>query len=249
MPFDKIHPFTERAVAFLDILGFSRLIEDAEHHPYKRDELFGIFSVLDAHVKFDNQRLSAEVPNDAKPNYIFISDSIIFSVPLIHGTYDGLAIVVAKTIQIAHKMLQLGYLLQGGINIGSVWQTPSNIFGTGYIEAWRAQENANHPRVVLTNQARAHWDDKVHPIIRELCVRDTDGELIVDTLNPYYLGAVTEIHGGIEQQFDAYRVRIRQQQEAFPARSSPRQKWDWAASFFNAAIVRHAVNVTPIHPV
>jgi hypothetical protein len=246
MPFDKIHPFTERAVVFLDVLGFSRLIEDAEHRPDKRDELFGIFSVLDSHVKFDNQMLSAEVPDDVKPKYIFISDSIIFSVPLLHGKYDGLAIVVAKTIQIAHKMLQIGYLLQGGINIGSVWHTASNVFGTGYIEAWRTQESANHPRVVLTKQARAHWEEKLEPIIGELCLRDTDDELIADTLNPYYLGAVTQIHHGIEQQFDAYRVRIRQQQEAFAPGSSPRQKWDWAASFFNAAITRHGVNVAPI---
>jgi hypothetical protein len=107
----------------------------------------------------------------------------------------------------------------------------------------------NHPRVVFTNQARSHWEDKLHPIIGELCVRDTDGELIADTLNPYYLGGVTEIHGGIEQQFDAYRVRIRQQQEAFPPGSSPRQKWDWVASFFNSAISRHGVNVAPVQPV
>jgi hypothetical protein len=53
-----IHPFTERAVAFLDVLGFSALIKDAEQKPPKRDELFGIFTVLDAHVKFDNQNVS-----------------------------------------------------------------------------------------------------------------------------------------------------------------------------------------------
>jgi hypothetical protein len=246
MPFDKIHPFTEQAVAFLDVLGFSRLIEDAERHPHKRDELFGIFSVLNSHVKFDNQNISAEVPDDMKPKYIFISDSIIFSVPLLYGKYDGLAIVVAKAIQIAHKMLQIGYLLQGGINIGSVWHTASNIFGTGYIEAWRAQEGANHPRVVLTNHAEAHWENKLHPIIGELCLRDTDGKLIADTLNPYYLRDVSQIYGGIEQEFAAYRIRIKQQQEAFSPGSSPRQKWDWAANFFNTAIKRHGVNVASI---
>lgn len=76
MPFDKIHPFTERAVAFLDVLGFSALIREAERQPAKRDELFGIFTVLNDHVKFDNQAVSGEVPNDVKPRYIFISDSI-----------------------------------------------------------------------------------------------------------------------------------------------------------------------------
>ncbi len=246
MPFDKIHPFTERAVVFLDVLGFSALIRDAERQPPKRDELFGIFTVLNDHVKFDNQAVSGEVPNDVKPNYIFISDSIIFSAPLLHGKYDGLAIVVAKTIQIAHKLLQVGYLLRGGINIGSVWHMPSNIFGTGYIDAWCAQENANHPRVVLTDAARAHWQEKLQPLIGELCVEDADGKLIVDTLNPYYLGDITQIHGGIEQQFIAYRVRIQQQQNEFAEGTSPRQKWDWAAAFFDRAIGQHGINVAPI---
>jgi hypothetical protein len=143
-----------------------------------------------------------------KPRYIFISDSIIYSAPLLHGKYDGLAIVVAKTIQIAHKLLQAGYLIQGGINVGSVWHTASNIFGTGYIDAWCAQKSANHPRVVLTEAARAHWQEKLQPIIGELCVADTDGQAIVDTLNPYYLDDITRIHGGVEQEFQAYRNRI-----------------------------------------
>ena len=58
MPFDKIYPFTERVVAFLDILGFSQLIKDAERLPHKRDELFGIFGALNSHVKFDNESTS-----------------------------------------------------------------------------------------------------------------------------------------------------------------------------------------------
>lgn len=136
MTFSKLHPFEERAVAFLDVLGFTRLIQEAETMPHKQPELFGIISALDGHVKFDNDSVSAEVPDPVKPKYIFVSDSIIFSAPLRHGEYDGLGIVIAKSIQIAHKLMQMGYLLQGGINVGSVWHTGTNIFGTGYIKAY-----------------------------------------------------------------------------------------------------------------
>jgi hypothetical protein len=68
MPFDKIHPFEERAVAFLDVLGFSALIKDAELQPPRRDELFQIITILDGHVKFDNKSVSVEVPDEVKPN-------------------------------------------------------------------------------------------------------------------------------------------------------------------------------------
>jgi hypothetical protein len=247
MPFDKIHPFKECAVAFLDVLGFSALIKDAELQPPKRDELFQIITILDGHVKFDNQSVSVEVPEEVKPKYIFISDSIIFSVPLRHDKYDGLAIVVAKTVQIAHKLLQTGYLLQGGINIGSAWHTASNIFGTGYIKAWQTQDSLTHPHVVLTDEAAAHWQSHLASSVGSHCLPDASGTLNVDILNPNYLDpGITQIYGGVESQFLAYRVRIVQQQGNFKVGSSPRQKWDWMANYYNTTLQRHGINVAPI---
>jgi hypothetical protein len=247
MTFDKLHPFEERAVAFLDVLGFTRLIQDAETLPHKLPELLGIIGVLDGHVKFDNQNVSVEVPDQVKPKYIFISDSLIFSAPLRHDKYDGLAIVVAKTIQIAHKLLQMSYLLQGGINVGSVWHTGSNIFGTGYIKAYLTQDGLTHPQVVLTDEAEAHWQNNLASTLGELCFSDADGKLNVDILNPNYLDStLTRMHGGIENQFLAYRAWITTQQARFAARSSPRMKWDWAAEYFNATLRRHSINVPPI---
>jgi cell division protein FtsI/penicillin-binding protein 2 len=93
---------------------------------------------------------------------------------------------------------------------------------------------------------RAHWQEQLQPLIGELCIEDADGKLIVDTLNPYYLGDITQIHGGIEQQFNAYRLRIQQQQNEFAEGTSPRQKWDWAAGFFDRAIGKHGISVAPI---
>jgi hypothetical protein len=247
MTVDKLHPFEERAVAFLDVLGFTRLIQDAETLPHKQPELFGIVSVLDGHVKFDNQSVSVEVPDSVKPKYIFISDSLIFSAPIRHDKYDGLAIVVTKTIQIAHKLLQMGYLLQGGINVGSVWHSGSNIFGTGYIKAYLTQDRLTHPQVVLTDEAEAHWHNNRAFMAGELCFSDADGELNVDILNPDYLDStITHMHGGIENQFLVYRAWITRQQESFAADSSPRKKWDWSAEYFNATLKRHSINVPPI---
>jgi hypothetical protein len=247
MTFSKLHPFEERAVAFLDVLGFTRLIQEAETMPHKQTELFGIISVLDGHVKFDNDSVSAEVPDPVKPKYIFVSDSIIFSAPLRHGEYDGLGIVIAKSIQIAHKLMQMGYLLQGGINVGSVWHTGANIFGTGYIKAYLTQDGLTHPQIVLTDEAAAHWQSSLASKVGGLCFTDASGTLNVDMLNPNYLDtAITHMHGGVESQFLAYRTWITSKQSNFPTGSSPRKKWDWAAEYFNTTLVKHGINVAPI---
>jgi hypothetical protein len=247
MTFNKLHPFEERAVAFLDVLGFTQLINDAETLPHKQLELFGIITALDGHVKFDNQSVSVEVPDPVKPKYIFISDSIIFSSPLKYGNYDGLGIVVAKTIQIAHKLMQMGYLLQGGIKVGSVWHKTSNIFGTGYIKAYLTQDALTHPQVILTDEAVAHWQNNLASKVGDLCYTDTDNKLNVDTLNPYYLdAALTSIHGGTDNQFLAYRNWITTRQADFAPGSSPRKKWDWAAGYFNDTLSKHGISVPPI---
>ena len=246
MPFDKIHPFSERAVAFLDVLGFSQLIREAEKLPHKRDELFGIITTFDAHVRFDNNTVSSEVPNDAIPKYIFISDSIIFSTPLQHGKYEGLAVLVAKSIQIGHKLLGQGYLLQGAISVGSVWHLPTNIFGTGYIDAWCTQENLVHPHVILTEAAATYWNEKLKPLIGNLCVPAENGQLMLDLLDPYYIQGNGQIHGMIEQTFAQYRAIIVQRLAEFTKGSSPDRKWRWMADFFNGAIKRHGITCEQI---
>jgi hypothetical protein len=81
---------------------------------------------------FNNETLDAAVPDAVKPKYLFISDSIIYSVPLTcpkqgGSSYDGLSIVVAKTIEISHKLMLMGYLVRGGISVGPVWHTARNI--------------------------------------------------------------------------------------------------------------------------
>lgn len=242
-----LHPFEQCAVVFLDVLGFSSLVQDAEKLPHRQFELFGIVSVLDSHVRFDNHAVASEVPAIVRPEYIFISDSMIFSSPLRHGQYDGLGIVVAKTIQIAHKLFQVGYLLQGGINIGPVWRSGANVFGTGYIKAYQTQDNLIHPQVVLTTEAADHWQEHLAPLVGEMCFVDDEGNLNVDILNPNYLDPVIRgMHGGVEDQFRNYRTRIINQQDNFCAGTSPRKKWDWAARYFNRTIERHGINVQQI---
>jgi hypothetical protein len=110
--------FEQPAVGFLDILGFKQLIEEAEASASGFERLAGLKAVLDARVRFDNDGIAQTVPEELKPRYIFISDSIILSAPLLHGhkhLADGLAIVVVKAIQIAQKVIELGHLVRGGI--------------------------------------------------------------------------------------------------------------------------------------
>jgi hypothetical protein len=141
--------FEERAVAFLDILGFKNLITNAERQRSGLDRLNALKTVIEGHVRFDNANVHQDVPVEMHPKYLFVSDTIILSAPLKHGKYDGLDVIVVKTIQIAQKVLELGHLIRGGISVGPVWHEDRNIFGSGYIDAFLTEQRANHPCVML----------------------------------------------------------------------------------------------------
>ncbi|MBI1774308.1 MAG: hypothetical protein HYR63_03075 [Proteobacteria bacterium] len=234
--------FQQRAIAFLDILGFKELIREAEQQPATLLSLFGLRTAIDAHVRWDNDRVAGSVPEPVKPRYIFVSDSIILSVPLQHGHFDGLGIVVAKSIQIAHKLLEMGYLLRGGIAVGPVWHDDGNVFGTGYICAVEAEKKSGGPRIMLTEAARQHWQASTLAN-SPMCRMDGDA-LIADTLFPEYIIG-TEVHGRIEDAFRQYRAWIVRRVNDLPA-EGPRKKWEWLARAFDRAIVQHGVGVAPI---
>jgi hypothetical protein len=235
--------FEERAVAFLDILGFKPLIERAEASAVGFQELLDIKTVLDSHVRFDNATLSPDLPEQVRPRYIFISDSVIVSAPLRHGyknIADGLAIVVVKTIQIAQRMMELGHLIRGGISVGNAWHVNQNIFGSGYIDAYQTEQKAVQPRVVLSKRAVEIWREPgrwEHP----LCIAN-DGTLIVDVLHTFYL---RETEAGIpyEPWFQTFRAHVQVKMEAMPLGSPERSKWDWMAGFFNEALVRQSIGI------
>jgi hypothetical protein len=242
--------FQQRAVAFVDVLGFKDLISKVENDSSKRGPFFSLFTVLDNHARFSNQALSASVPDAVRPKYLFISDSIIFSVPLSHRTdegktYDGLSIVVAKSIEISHKLLQMGFLVRGAISVGPVWHTDRNIFGSGYIEAWQLEQSAGGPRILLSPAAMGHWEKVFHASFpTTMCIPDGP-DLIVDTLHPEYV-AGTDIHGKLEGDFQQYRAWITTRLDDLTPGSSPWKKWNWMKNAYNNALVRYGIGATSI---
>jgi hypothetical protein len=242
--------FQPRAVAFLDVLGFKELINVVEKDASKRGPFFSLFTILDSHARFNNQTLAPSLPDVVKPKYIFISDSIIFSVPLEYPKagggipYDGLWIVIAKSIEIAHKLLEMGVLVRGGISVGPVWHTDRNIFGNGYVSAYQTEAKAGSPRILLSPEAKAHWEKNQLRFQTELCIQ-RKGEVYVNSLHAEYITG-TNVHGRIDSAFKQYRAWIVTRLNDLPVGSSPWMKWWWIAEAYNDALALHGVTSPPI---
>lgn len=144
--------FEDRAVAFIDVLGFKKVVDAADQERSKHTELEALVDLLESVVPKLDETVDRAVPNDLLPRHIYISDSIILSAPLTSSeisSYRGLSILVMRVIQISHMLLSKGYLLRGGISVGPVWHTTQNIVGPAYQEAYRIETETLVPRVEL----------------------------------------------------------------------------------------------------
>lgn len=230
--------FEQRAVAFLDIMGFKQIIMAAEADPTGLQRLLQLKTTVESHVTLDNSHVRPAIPAEVLPKYLFISDSIIISCPLKSGHYEGLGIIAAKASQIAHKLLEMGFLLRGGISIGRVLHEERNIFGSAYINAVKTESEAVHPRIVFDQDAEAYWNNSSTLSPTSNCCM-FDGRLMVDTFHPDYIRR-PDIHGLLESNLKQYRAWIVSTLKRLKPGNPARAKWEWIAAFFNRSISMYA---------
>lgn len=130
-------------VAFLDILGFSELIHGDQ--PKKVRE---IFSVLEAELKEDKTEISA----------ISVSDSILLYTPVFEekpsfSNFPFLRSLLMTCHKLQKTAAQIDVWMRGGISYGDLEEiafgTSKNIFGKGIIEAYKLEQEAAVPRIIV----------------------------------------------------------------------------------------------------
>ncbi|MCA0233433.1 MAG: hypothetical protein LCH91_23415 [Bacteroidetes bacterium] len=153
-----------RIVAFIDILGFSAIIEE-----YDSDETSNILNDLHEtlelaiKISIDNV-LDQKVQTDLKEflEYRMFSDCICISLPFIefendfHIQFHSMALVV-KSYQLA--MMQKGFFVRGGISMGNFYSDRNMIFSGGLVKAYKIETLANYPIVVIDNKVLERLKD------------------------------------------------------------------------------------------
>ncbi len=125
----------EKFIAFIDVLGFSELV-----NKNNTTQLEKYFKVI---IETLNE---PGTPNMIES--ISISDSIILIAP---KGLNGLIRLIKQVRAIQRKMLLNGILLRGAISYGEVYfnDTYNIIVGKGYIRAYSLEKEAIYPRVII----------------------------------------------------------------------------------------------------
>jgi hypothetical protein len=208
--------FTQCAVAFLDILGFKTFIAATEVDGSKESEQFRrLLETVDGQLQFttDDPQEQHMFPKDVGLEIIHISDSFVLSAPINNENrpgYSGLVGVAIKTIQLAHQLLDMGFLLRGGIAVGSAYRTPTNIFGTCYQNAYETEScRAKTPRILLHQSAVERLEGDRHSGFRlgELPIFMKNGQqFILDTLFTHWSYIGNDRNCDLAKVFGGYKT-------------------------------------------
>ena len=154
--------YEERAVAFVDVLGFSDLVHESVRDSLNHSSLAVLVSILNGAMPSLNKNTSSEVPERLKPEWTQFSDSLLISSPIkdpegerIH--YCGLATVILRVTQLAHLLLEEGHLIRGGISIGKLYHDNEMCVGPAMIDAYKTEQSVSLPIVTLDQAANEYW--------------------------------------------------------------------------------------------
>jgi len=220
--------FENRAVAFIDILGFKNFVNDAVANN-NVDSLDKLVHLLSSAVPGLNGVVDGSVPKHLIPCHIYISDCIILSAPISDPSvpsYNGLSTVVMRVIQLSHRLLGAGHLIRGGISVGDVWHSASNIIGPAYQEAFQLEHKGQEPVVVLSPTAKQHWKSP-----SRLCL-DHGGEVFVNSLFADYIPNSCG-YGVIEKTYKEY-AELAEKRLGEGLDGSAKEKWQWFKDFVQA---------------
>lgn len=146
-----------RFVCFMDILGFSQMIED-----YENNDLSTVLQDIQKAFKKAISVLNFQA-NDEKSQeflqyleYKTFSDNICISLPYFDNETDFLAnfnLMITFVRGLQYALMTLGFFTRGGLTIGSYYSDQNMIFSKGLVDAYLLEtKKAVYPRIIISDK-------------------------------------------------------------------------------------------------
>jgi hypothetical protein len=170
-------PYEERYVAFLDILGFGRIVADS-NRPSSRFDADALVAIL-GEIGTRDPDYDKIFGDDFR--FQAFSDSIVMSE---RATVAGFEQITDEITALAEKLLSNGLLLRGGVAKGLLYHEGSVMFGPAFLDAYRIEATiAKFPRVVLSRDVYA--DFKTYERLPSRVLLADDGPPYVNVLQTF----------------------------------------------------------------
>jgi hypothetical protein len=244
--------YANAVVTFIDILGFSGLIEQSSskhNDPKAVDKILNILAQLKrandftGRVTYNDE--GEEVVNFTTDNF---SDCLIRST-LITDPTDFVDAIGAELMSLAsmqaHVTINEGLMIRGGMAAGELYRDEKGefLFGPVFVEAYRLEKKAVVPRILLSEQIVGELKDRDSSALDFFVQEDKDGSAFVDYLRGAYDTnfGTWPITGIIDcnDMMKAHKTATEKKNEELRTRDiHTRQKSHWMANYHNRVINR-----------
>lgn len=179
--------YTKYLCAFIDILGYSTLIEDASS---KAKAITIIRHINDA-VE-NGIRRNIEIQNSEELKYKIFSDNISISIPYPNNKDEGLDNVLFSFIDIIifiqAELLNYGIIIRGAISSDYHFENENMIFSRALIKSYRLEsKEAVYPRIIidhkLIEELKESFDDNNFSSWEKVILKDSDLYYFIDYLS------------------------------------------------------------------
>lgn len=167
---------SECYVAFLDILGFKKIINEESDLP---EQAFHI--IRSTRDKLEAESNTADLDDEwaeMLENMLIriMSDSIIIAIQQQYR--DSLAFVIYAAGELQRELFKKGILIRGGISCGELYWDDEIVYGRGLVQAYELENCACFPRIIISGNTIRNYlkKERTHGVIypTDFLFRDSD---------------------------------------------------------------------------
>ncbi|HAT9741611.1 hypothetical protein G5T09_02160 [Legionella pneumophila serogroup 1] len=235
-----------RIIAFIDILGFKKLINGAE----KNKVIEFLYELRDIDSKFEEELIKCETLSGEMgvtkihPDISSYSDHILISAPInldsLQSIITSLAYISYTIIDIQLLALKRNFALRGAIAHGEMfYDDEKKIFaGQALIEAIENESLvAKYPRIIISKSVKDLFENKkLDEIEYNFLIKDFDGIMFLNFLNAKYVSQ--KFKDSIEAELNLFKDIIQKNIEKSKGCIAILSKWEWLENYYNLSVDR-----------
>ncbi len=231
-------------VAFIDIIGFKNLIEEANRNGTLANEMMRLRQAFDysfGHMQDIPSPRPSVVEHDKRAWEVkAFTDNIAIGFPLVR--YDDAEAefceIMTRLSFFQFDMLRKGYAIRGAISVGETYVDNELFFGHALIEAYNAESTeACYPRITLAKSAMDHLR-QYRSDYSDILAEDSDGYIFINYLQRTILTAERE-HGPFYEDLNFHKDFIVAKLLEFCG-TPAWKKYAWIEKYHNSFCARHS---------
>lgn len=232
--------YENRLVAYIDILGFSKLIAMSETEPDRVPWMINILNAIKSNEGIKN-KFGEDL--DIRMEFTAFSDCFVLSSRILE---DPVNTALYQITLICSLLLRAGLFARGAIVEGHLFHRGNIVFGPGLLDAYsKEQKEAIYPRIIVSsNLIERYYREIKVPEVNKIVNKWSSTLLRTDNDNNCYLDTIFSVPFSLKnadekEHIELTKIHVEKQIEENKNNSDILKKYAWFKEYFNNIVEGH----------